>query len=157
MLKVLLMSAVMGCAGVSAWAEPLLSPDVERAADALAEAMKAYERALERSGQDVPGAGFGGTFGDTLKDGEVRRHRLIDDPDALRDMARDIERAIEDTDLFEGLAEMAIALSKDVEVIETGDGMVLSIRGNDVASLERSRDDRLTLRAGGRRITVEVD
>lgn len=159
MMRSMMLGLALSVGSVSALAEPPLAPseEVAKAADALAEAMRADERALENEDSSRLGKGFGGTFGDELEDGEVRRHRLIKDPDALRDTAREIERAIEDADIFESLADMLIMLSKDVEVVESADSLVLAYRGDELASLEQDGGDRVTLRAGGRRITVEVD
>jgi|GEM_PF-5038315 len=158
MFRILVATAVMGFAGVTAVAGPVISQerDVERAAEALQEAMRAYEDALAAvEGSAV--RGFGGAFGTDLAKDEVRTHRLIKDPEALRGAARDIERAIEDEDVFESLAEMLIMLSRDVEVVERADSVVLAWKGDEIASVEQDGEDRLSLRAGGRKLTLEVE
>ena len=128
---------------VAAHAEPPAPVDagqVERLLD-MSESLSAMVREL----------------GESLSEGDGRVHTLIEDPDAFREAARDLERMIDEADVIESLADFAIALSERVEVVEDDSGLTLSLDGREVASVEADGTDRLSIRAGGRRITVETD
>lgn len=87
----------------------------------------------------------------------VRRRELIDDPEAVRRAAREFQRKLEETDMIETLADTMIALSERVELVESDGGLAVALDGREVASVEADGRDRLTLRAGGKRLTLESE
>ena len=145
--------------GQPAFAHPDKSSDIadmEREMEALAERMQQLTEALNDA---KVGENLEKGFGDGLAGGDDDRkvHKLIDDPKALRRAARDMEQALEEADVFEGLAEMMIRLADDVTVVEDGDSVAFNFKGREVASLDAEDDERITLRAGGRKLTFEVE
>ena len=149
--------------GQPALAHPDKSADIaemEREMEALVERMQQLTEALDdaKVGETFE-KGFGdGLAGDATENGDDRKvHKLIDDPKALRRAARDMERALEEADVFEGLAEMMIRLADDVTVVEDGDSVAFNFKGREVASLDAEDEERITLRAGGRKLTLEVE
>jgi hypothetical protein len=113
----------------------------------LSERMEALTKALE--GQEM--------ISSTRKRNGTTVHRIIEDPDSLRSAAREMEKALEDADIFESLAEIMIELSEDVTITEGDESFALAFKGREMASLETEGEERMTLRAGGRKITVEID
>ena len=150
-----------------------LQAEMERLQDRLKDVMEAdtepkrgfgglfqKDKEVERGRQDS----FGGLFGrkdDELagrfRRGDRRVHKLIGDPEALREAARDMERALEESDIIESLADLMIAFSEDITVVEDGDSLSLEFDGESLATVETDGDDRMTLRALGRKLTVEVE
>lgn len=151
---------------------------LDRAEDRLREALRDYERAREKAnaretvddhtdglaggldGKLADGLFGGGLFGDGEFgkgiDGE-RVRRLIDDPEGLREAARDAQSALEDARIFETLADMLIELSEDVEFVETDDSFALNYRGGELAKVETDGDSGVKVRAGGRTLTLQVE
>ena len=165
-LSTALMSAIVLAVPAAASAG---DPDVqalEREMEELEAEMERLRERLREAMDDEPRRerGFGGLF--RQDDGELagrerrderRVHKLVDNPEALREAAREMERALEESDILESLAEMMISLSEDITVVEDGDSLSLEFDGESVATVESDGEDRVTLRAMGRRLTVEMD
>jgi|GEM_PF-4779501 len=113
----------------------------------LAERMEELTKALE--GKDM-------VRSERRRDGKTV-HRILEDPEGLRSAAREMEKALEEADIFESLAEIMIELSEDVTITEGDESFALAFKGREMASLESEGDERITVRAGGRKITVEID
>lgn len=122
--------------------------DIQREMAELTERMEALSKMLESAESSVRTEELAGG---------KRVHRLIDDPDTLRRAARDMEDALEEAEIFESLAELLIQFSEDVTVTESNDGLSLAFKGREMASMESDGDERMTLRAGGRKLTLEVE
>ena len=150
-----------------------LQAEMERLQDRLESAMEAEtepergfgglfqkDKEVERDRRDSFGSLFGrkdDELAGRSRRGDRQVHKLIEDPEALREAARDMERALEESDIIESLADLMIAFSEDITVVEDGDSLSLEFGGESIARVETDGDDRMTLRAMGRKLTVEME
>lgn len=91
------------------------------------------------------------------KSSQSRRIDIIEDPDALRDTAKDIQNMLAESGLLESLADMVISLADDIEITETGDGMSLSFDGKKIGSFEQDGDDSLSIESFGKSTRIEKE
>lgn len=85
------------------------------------------------------------------------RITIIDDPEALRSAARDIQNMLADSGVLENLADTIIALADDIEIADTGDGMSFSFDGKKLGAVEKKGEDGVSIEAFGKNTTIEKD
>lgn len=96
------------------------------------------------------------TFG-TESGNTQNRLTIIDDPEALRNAARDIQNMLADSAVLENLADTIIALAEDIEITDTGDGMSFSFDGKKLGAVEKKGEDGVSIEAFGKNTTIEKD
>ena len=93
----------------------------------------------------------------TKTSSQSRRIDIIEDPDALRETAKDIQNMFAESGLLENLANMVISLAEDIEITETGDGMSLAFDGKKIGSFEQDGDDALSIESFGKNTRIEKE
>lgn len=94
---------------------------------------------------------------DAPKARSQKRIEIIENPDALRSTARDIENMLADSGVLSGLADMIIGLAEDIEITDTGDGMSLAFNGKKIGSIESNGEDNLNIDGFGKSTTIEKE
>ena len=88
---------------------------------------------------------------------ETRRIEIIEDPEALRSAAKDIQNMLAKSGLLESLADMVIGMAEDIEIVDTGDGMSLSFDGKKLGSFETDGEDALSIESMGKNTRIEKE
>ncbi|WP_371397186.1 hypothetical protein [Fretibacter rubidus] len=86
-----------------------------------------------------------------------RRIEIIEDPEALREAAKDIQNMLAESGLLESLADMVIGMAEDIEIVDTGDGMSLSFDGKKLGSFETDGEDVLAIESMGKNTRIEKE
>lgn len=86
-----------------------------------------------------------------------KRIEIIENPEDLRDAAKDIQNMLAESKLLENLADMVIEMAEDIEIRDTGDGVSLSFDGKKIGSFSLDGDDSVTLDGFGSNTTIEKD
>jgi len=86
-----------------------------------------------------------------------RRIEIIEDPESLRAAAEGLQEMLAKSNFLENIADMVISLAEDVEIVETKDGMSLSIDGDRLGAVNKTAKDGVSIETFGKNTTIEKE